>query len=70
VVRIGIGGGSAIYAGSPLQRRFRDVHAIIQRFLVKLDTFTTARPYSRAADLTVFWAAPLSVVPAATKHGL
>ena len=50
------GGGSSIYAGSPLQRRFRDVHAITQHFLVKLDTFTTAGAVlaGAEADLTVF----------------
>jgi len=50
------GGGSSIYAGSPLQRRFRDVHAITQHFLVKRDTFTTAGAVlaGAEADLTVF----------------
>lgn len=50
------GGGSSIYASSPLQRRFRDVHAITQHFLVKLDTFTTAGAVlaGAEADLTVF----------------
>lgn len=50
------GGGTAIYAGSPLQRRFRDVHAITQHFLVKLDTLTTAGAVlaGAEADLTVF----------------
>jgi hypothetical protein len=36
------GGGSSIYAGSPLQRRLRDIHALTQHFVVKLDTFTKA----------------------------
>jgi len=36
------GGGSSLYAENPLQRRWRDVHAITQHFLVKPDTFTTA----------------------------
>ena len=50
------GGGSSIYAANPLQRRFRDVHAITQHFLVKLDTFTTAGAVlaGAEADLTVF----------------
>jgi alkylation response protein AidB-like acyl-CoA dehydrogenase len=50
------GGGSAIYAASHLQRRFRDVHALTQHFLVKLDTLTTAGAVlaGAEADLTVF----------------
>jgi indole-3-acetate monooxygenase len=36
------GGGSSIYATSPLQRRLRDIHALTQHFAVKLDTFTKA----------------------------
>jgi indole-3-acetate monooxygenase len=36
------GGGSALYATSPLQRRLRDAHAITQHFAVKPDTFTLA----------------------------
>ena len=36
------GGGTSIYATSPLQRRLRDIHALTQHFAVKLDTFTTA----------------------------
>jgi hypothetical protein len=41
---------------NPLQRRFRDVHAITQHFLVKLDTLTTAGAVlvGAEADLTVF----------------
>jgi alkylation response protein AidB-like acyl-CoA dehydrogenase len=35
-------GGSAIYASHPLQRRLRDVHALTQHFLVKLDTLTAS----------------------------
>jgi indole-3-acetate monooxygenase len=50
------GGGTALYSDSPLQRRFRDVHALTQHFLVKLDTFTTVGAVLAGAevDLTVF----------------
>jgi indole-3-acetate monooxygenase len=50
------GGGSSIYSASSLQRRFRDVHAITQHFLVKLDTLTTAGAVlaGAEADLSVF----------------
>jgi alkylation response protein AidB-like acyl-CoA dehydrogenase len=36
------GGGSSLYASSPLQRRLRDAHAITQHFAVKADTLTLA----------------------------
>lgn len=36
------GGGSSVYASSPLQRRLRDVNAVTQHFLVRDDTLTTA----------------------------
>jgi indole-3-acetate monooxygenase len=36
------GGGSSIYTKNPLQRRWRDVHAVSQHFLVKPETFTNA----------------------------
>jgi alkylation response protein AidB-like acyl-CoA dehydrogenase len=50
------GGGTAVYADSPLQRRLRDVHAITQHFLVKPDTLTTAGAVfaGQDPDLTVF----------------
>ena len=37
-----LGGGSSIYATSPLQRRFRDVHAATQHMLVSPATFELA----------------------------
>ena len=36
------GGGTSIRRSSPLQRRWRDVHALTQHFAVKADTFTLA----------------------------
>jgi alkylation response protein AidB-like acyl-CoA dehydrogenase len=36
------GGGTAVYADSPLQRRLRDVHTLTQHFIVRPDTFTVA----------------------------
>jgi alkylation response protein AidB-like acyl-CoA dehydrogenase len=52
----GSGGGSSLYSDNPLQRRFRDIHALTQHFLVKRDTFTTAGAVLAGAevDLTVF----------------
>jgi alkylation response protein AidB-like acyl-CoA dehydrogenase len=49
-------GGSAIQADNPLQRRFRDVHAVTQHFLVRPDTLTTAGAVlaGQDVDLTVF----------------
>ncbi len=38
-VAYGLGGGSAIYETSPLQRRFRDVHAATQHMLVGPSTW-------------------------------
>ena len=35
------GGGSAIYADCPLQRRLRDIQTLRQHFLVRADTFPT-----------------------------
>jgi indole-3-acetate monooxygenase len=55
-VAYGAGGGSALYSSHPLQRRFRDIHALTQHFLVKPDTFTTAGAVlaGNDVDLTVF----------------
>lgn len=50
------GGGTALYADNPLQRRFRDIHAVTQHFLVKPDSLTTAGAVlaGQDVDLTVF----------------
>jgi alkylation response protein AidB-like acyl-CoA dehydrogenase len=37
-----LGGGSAIYESSPLQRRFRDIHAATQHMLVSPATWELA----------------------------
>jgi indole-3-acetate monooxygenase len=52
----GAGGGTSLYSDNPLQRRFRDIHALTQHFLVKPDTFTTAGAVLAGVDvdLTVF----------------
>ncbi len=47
------GGGSSIYAGSPLQRRLRDVHAVTQHFLVKRETLVTAGAIFARQDVDV-----------------
>lgn len=47
------GGGSSIYAECPLQRRFRDIHAITQHFLIKPDTLTTAGAILARQDVDV-----------------
>ena len=47
----GAGGGTSLYSDSPLQRRFRDIHALTQHFLVKLDSFTTAGAVLAGADV-------------------
>jgi len=36
------GGATAIYAESPLQRRFRDVHVVTQHILVAAPTYELA----------------------------
>lgn len=47
------GGGSSIYADSPLQRRLRDVHAVTQHFLVRRDTLVTAGAVFAHQDVDV-----------------
>jgi alkylation response protein AidB-like acyl-CoA dehydrogenase len=51
------GGGSSLYADSPLQRRLRDVNAVTQHFLVKPATLATAGAVlagQEDIDLSVF----------------
>ncbi|HEY9311554.1 acyl-CoA dehydrogenase family protein [Williamsia sp.] len=50
------GGGSSLYSDHPLQRRLRDIHAITQHFLVKLDSLTMAGAVlaGQDVDLSVF----------------
>jgi alkylation response protein AidB-like acyl-CoA dehydrogenase len=45
------GGGSSLYSSSPLQRRFRDVHALTQHFLLKLDSLTTVGAVMTGQDV-------------------
>ena len=45
------GGGTAVYADCPLQRRLRDIHAVTQHFLVKRDTLTTAGAVLAGQDI-------------------
>jgi indole-3-acetate monooxygenase len=47
------GGGGALYADSSLQRRFRDVHALTQHFLIKRDTFTTVGAVLAGQDINI-----------------
>ncbi len=37
----GLGGGTAIYEDSPLQRRFRDAHTVTAHIQVNADTYET-----------------------------
>jgi indole-3-acetate monooxygenase len=45
------GGGSSLYRSSPLQRRYRDVHALTQHFLLKLDSLTTVGAVMAGQDV-------------------
>jgi alkylation response protein AidB-like acyl-CoA dehydrogenase len=47
------GGGDAVFASSPLQRRLRDVHAVTQHFLVRPDTMATAGAILAGNDVDV-----------------
>jgi alkylation response protein AidB-like acyl-CoA dehydrogenase len=47
------GGGSALYADSPLQRRLRDIHALTQHFLVRQNTLVTAGAVLAGQDVQV-----------------
>jgi alkylation response protein AidB-like acyl-CoA dehydrogenase len=47
------GGGGAIYAASPLQRRLRDADALTQHFLVRRDTLATAGAILAGEDVDV-----------------
>jgi alkylation response protein AidB-like acyl-CoA dehydrogenase len=50
------GGGTAVYAANPLQRRLRDLHAVTQHHLVKPDALTKAGAVllGQDVDLTMF----------------
>jgi alkylation response protein AidB-like acyl-CoA dehydrogenase len=45
------GGGSSLYRSNPLQRRFRDVHALTQHFLLTLDSLTTVGAVMAGQDV-------------------
>jgi hypothetical protein len=47
------GGGSSVYAFSPLQRRLRDINALTQHFLVRDDTLTTAGAILAGQDVSI-----------------
>ena len=47
------GGGTSLYRDCPLQRRLRDINAVTQHFLVKLDTLTTAGAILAGQDVDV-----------------
>jgi alkylation response protein AidB-like acyl-CoA dehydrogenase len=47
------GGGSSLYADSPLQRRLRDIHALTQHFLVRRNTLVTAGAILAGQDVEV-----------------
>lgn len=47
------GGGTSLYAHSPLQRRLRDIHALTQHFLVRRNTMVTAGAVLAGQDVQV-----------------
>ena len=47
------GGGSSLYADSPLQRRLRDIHALTQHFLVRRNTMVIAGAVLAGQDVQV-----------------
>lgn len=47
------GGGSALYATNPLQRRMRDMHALTQHFIIKPDTMTTVGAVLAGQDVNL-----------------
>ena len=47
------GGGTSMYATSPLQRRLRDIHAVTQHFLVRRDTMSAAGAVLTGQEPTV-----------------
>ena len=47
------GGGTSLYAHSPLQRRLRDIHALTQHFLVRGNTMVTAGAVLAGQDVQV-----------------
>lgn len=47
------GGSSSLYADCALQRRWRDIHALTQHFLVKADTMTAAGAILAGQEITV-----------------
>jgi alkylation response protein AidB-like acyl-CoA dehydrogenase len=47
------GGGTSLYADSPLQRRLRDIHALTQHFLVRRNTLATAGAVLAGQDVQV-----------------
>ena len=47
------GGGSSVYATSPLQRRLRDINALMQHFLIRGGTLKTAGAILAGQDVSV-----------------